>query len=98
MARDTSSKSHASRSVGKSDADRHTKNRTTRRRLTRADRLSESGNQMVDRAIDNDQVFIQRPFLHDFPTGHVDENGIVLHAAKLGGADQAVSGTGERRT
>jgi hypothetical protein len=45
-----------------------------------------------------DQVVIQRPFLHDLPTGHVDENGIVLHAAKLGGADQAVSGTGERRT
>ena len=25
-----------------------------------------------------DQVVIQRPFLHDFPTGHVDENGIFL--------------------
>ena len=39
---------------------------------------------------------IQRPFLHDLPTGHVDENGIILHAAKLGGADQTVSGTGVR--
>ncbi len=45
-----------------------------------------------------DQVVIQRPFLHDFPTGKVDENGIVLHAAKLGGTDQAVGGTGKRRT
>ena len=24
-----------------------------------------------------DQVVIQRSFLHDLPTGHVDENGIV---------------------
>ena len=45
-----------------------------------------------------DQMVIQRPFLHDFPTGHVDENGIFLHAAKLGGADQAVGRTGEGRT
>src|SRR6516162_9195806 len=45
-----------------------------------------------------DQVVIQGPFLHDLPTGQVDENGIVLHAAKLGGADQAASGTGEGRT
>jgi putative tryptophan/tyrosine transport system substrate-binding protein len=45
-----------------------------------------------------DQVVIQRPFLHDFATGKVDENGIVLHAAKLGGTDQAVGGAGKRRT
>jgi hypothetical protein len=32
-----------------------------------------------------DQVVIQRPFLHDLATGQVDENGIVLHAAKLSG-------------
>jgi putative tryptophan/tyrosine transport system substrate-binding protein len=43
-------------------------------------------------------VVIQGPFLHDLSTGHVDENGIVLHAVKLGGADQAASGTGEGRT
>ena len=30
--------------------------------------------------------------------GHVDENGIVLYAAELDGTDQAISGTGERRT
>src|SRR6516164_8566432 len=40
-------------------------------------------------------MVIQWPFLHDLSTGHVDENGIVLHAVKLGGADQAASGTGE---
>ena len=34
-----------------------------------------------------DQVLIQWPFLHDLPTSQVDENGIILHAAKLGGAD-----------
>ena len=45
-----------------------------------------------------DQVVIQRPFLHDLPAGKVEENGIVLHAAKLGGADQAVGGTGKRCT
>src|SRR6516225_7251790 len=44
-----------------------------------------------------DQVVIQRPFLDDLSTGQVYENGIVLHAAKLGGADQAVSGSGQRR-
>src|SRR6516225_2156823 len=43
-------------------------------------------------------MVIQGPFLHDLPTGQVYENGIVLHAAKLGGADQAASGTGEGRT
>ena len=37
-------------------------------------------------------------FLHDLPTRQVDENGIVLHASKLGGADQPISGTGERGT
>src|SRR5215510_1551341 len=40
-------------------------------------------------------MVIQGPFLHDLSTGHVDENGIVLHAGKLGGADEAASGTGE---
>src|SRR6516165_1767934 len=40
---------------------------------------------------------VQRPFLHDLATGQVNENGIVLHVSKLGGADQAISGTGERR-
>jgi hypothetical protein len=35
----------------------------------------------------HDQVVIQRPFLHNLATGQVDENGIILHAAKLGGAD-----------
>ena len=47
-----------------------------------------------------DQMVIQWPFLHDLPTGQVDENGIVLPKwrPKLGGADQAVSGTGEGRT
>jgi hypothetical protein len=34
-----------------------------------------------------DQVVIQRPFLHDLAAGQIHENGIVLHAAKLGGAD-----------
>jgi hypothetical protein len=36
-----------------------------------------------------DQVVKQRPLLHDFPTGHVDENGIFLHArvAKPHGID-----------
>jgi hypothetical protein len=34
-----------------------------------------------------DQVVIQRPFLDDLAAGEVHENGIVLHAAKLGGAD-----------
>ena len=29
--------------------------------------------------------------------GDGNENGIVLHVSKLGGADQAMSGTGERR-
>src|SRR6516162_7284312 len=43
-------------------------------------------------------MFIQGPFLHDLPTSHVDENAITLHAVKLGGADQAASGTGKRRT
>src|SRR6516225_3886583 len=43
-------------------------------------------------------MVIQRPLLHDLSTGHVDENGIVLHAVELGGADQAASGTGEGRT
>jgi hypothetical protein len=43
-------------------------------------------------------VVIQWPFLHDLSTGQVDENGIVLHAVKLRGADQAASGTGEGRT
>src|SRR5262245_57189923 len=43
-------------------------------------------------------MVIEGPFLHDLPTGDVDENGIVLHAAKLGGADQTASGTGEGRT
>src|SRR5215471_11868717 len=43
-------------------------------------------------------MVIQHPFLHDLSTGHVHENGIVLHAVKLGGADQAASGTGEGRT
>ena len=32
------------------------------------------------------------------PRASLTQNGIILHAAKLGGADQAVSGTGERRT
>ena len=45
-----------------------------------------------------DQVVIQRPFLHDLAAGQVDENGILFHAAKLGGPDQAASGSGERRT
>ena len=45
-----------------------------------------------------DQVVIQRPFLHDLSAGQIDENGIVLHAAKLRDANQAVSGPGERRT
>src|SRR5262249_28137834 len=45
-----------------------------------------------------DQVVIQRSFLHDLATGQVDENGIILHAAKLGGANQAVGGAGERYT
>ena len=44
-----------------------------------------------------DQVVIQRPFLHDLATGQVDEDGIILHAAKLSGADQAVGGAGKRR-
>src|SRR6516225_7087517 len=35
--------------------------------------------------------------MHDLTTGQVNENGIVLHVSKLGGADQAMSGTGERR-
>src|SRR6516164_8604613 len=43
-------------------------------------------------------MFIQGPFLHDLPTSHVDENAITLHAVKPGGADQAASGTGKRRT
>src|SRR5215831_11661842 len=43
-------------------------------------------------------MVIQGPFLHDLPTGYVDENSIVLHAVKLGGADQSASGTGEGRT
>src|SRR5262245_41832718 len=43
-------------------------------------------------------MVIQGPFLHDLPTGQVDENGIVLHAVKLGGADEAASGTREGRT
>src|SRR5215471_13908434 len=43
-------------------------------------------------------MVIQWPFLHDLSTGHVYENGIVLHAVKLGSADQAASGTGEGRT
>jgi hypothetical protein len=34
-----------------------------------------------------DQVVIQRPFLYDLASGQIYENGIVLHAAKLGGAD-----------
>jgi hypothetical protein len=34
-----------------------------------------------------DQVVIQWPFLDDLAAGQVHENGIVLHAAKLGGAD-----------
>jgi hypothetical protein len=45
-----------------------------------------------------DQVVIQWPFLHDLAAGQVDENGILFHAAKLGGPDQAASGPGERRT
>src|SRR5258708_13294878 len=43
-------------------------------------------------------MVIQWPFLHDLSTGHVDENGIILHAVKLGGADQAASSTGKGRT
>jgi hypothetical protein len=42
-------------------------------------------------------VIVQGPFLHDLAAGQVNENGIVLHVSKLGGADQAMSGTGERR-
>jgi hypothetical protein len=45
-----------------------------------------------------DQMVIQCPFLHDLATGEVDENGILFHAAKLGGPDQSVSGPRERRT
>src|SRR5258705_12666413 len=41
---------------------------------------------------------IKWPFLHDLPTSQFDENGITFHAVKLGGADQAASGTGEGRT
>ena len=44
-----------------------------------------------------DYVIVQWPFLHDLATGQVNENGIVLHVSELGGADQAISGTGERR-
>src|SRR5215510_452408 len=43
-------------------------------------------------------MVIQGPFLHDLSTGHVDENGTVLHAVKLGGADETASGMGEGRT
>ena len=45
-----------------------------------------------------DQVLIQCPFLHDLATGQVDENALILHAAKLGGANQAGGGAGKRRT
>jgi hypothetical protein len=46
----------------------------------------------------HDQVVIQCPILHDLATGQVDEDGIILHAAKLGGANEAVGGAGERHT
>src|SRR5258707_4619294 len=42
-------------------------------------------------------MVIQWSFLHDLSTGQVDEDGIILHAVKLGGADLAASGTGEGR-
>src|SRR6516225_7057630 len=45
-----------------------------------------------------DQVLIQCPFLHDLATGRVDENSLILHAAKLDGANQAGGGAGQRHT
>jgi hypothetical protein len=43
-------------------------------------------------------VIIQWSFLYDLATGQVYQNGIGLHASKLGGPDQAISGARERRT
>ena len=61
-------------------------------------RLNPPGIDASGEALVLNQVVIQWSFLHDLPAGEIDQNGIVLHVSKLGGADQAISGARERRT
>src|SRR5580704_19443707 len=85
-----------SRVVRRGDDVRQVKKRLIDAELAVTYRFNPPGIDAGGKARVPSQMVIQWPFLHDLPTGQVDENGILLHAAKLGGADPAASGSGER--
>ena len=80
--------------VRRGDDVRQVKKRLIDAELAVAYRFNPPGIDAGGKARVLEQVIIQRPFLHDLAAGQVDENGILFHAAKLGGPDQAASRPG----